>query len=192
MAESAGRLRNGPRACGAATCSTRNIPCAGSTSRTRRRTFSRVRRSTGFTPNSVILVPGAWISVTFSARSLYGHRSRAQSVSAQRAVHSPDQGLHRPAECRPAAQSGDEQPEHPGVRFLRGRLRGADSRVACDVREQRQGRLRHEGPGAPGAHMTDWGHTIDAVLSGLVATSPLEAASVALGLAYAVLAIRRS
>ena len=40
--------------------------------------------------------------------------------------------------------------------------------------------------------MTDWGHTIDAAWSGLVATSPLEAASVALGLAYAVLAIRRS
>ena len=40
--------------------------------------------------------------------------------------------------------------------------------------------------------MTDWGHTIDAVWSGLVATSPLEATSVALGLAYAVLAIRRS
>jgi nicotinamide mononucleotide transporter len=40
--------------------------------------------------------------------------------------------------------------------------------------------------------MTDWGHAIDAVWAGLVATSPLEAASVALGLAYGVLAIRRS
>lgn len=40
--------------------------------------------------------------------------------------------------------------------------------------------------------MSDWGHIIDAVSSGLAATSPLEAASVALGLAYAVLAIRRS
>jgi nicotinamide mononucleotide transporter len=40
--------------------------------------------------------------------------------------------------------------------------------------------------------MTDWGHAMDALYSGLVATSPLEAASVALALAYAVLAIRRS
>jgi nicotinamide mononucleotide transporter len=40
--------------------------------------------------------------------------------------------------------------------------------------------------------MTDWGHAMDALYSGLMATSPLEAASVALALAYAVLAIRRS
>ena len=40
--------------------------------------------------------------------------------------------------------------------------------------------------------MTDWGHAMDALYNGLVATSPLEAASVALALAYAVLAIRRS
>jgi nicotinamide mononucleotide transporter len=40
--------------------------------------------------------------------------------------------------------------------------------------------------------MTDWGHVIDAAWSGLVATSPLEAASVALALAYAVLAIKRN
>lgn len=40
--------------------------------------------------------------------------------------------------------------------------------------------------------MTDWGHAIDSAWSGLAATSPLEAASVAFGLAYAVLAIRRS
>lgn len=40
--------------------------------------------------------------------------------------------------------------------------------------------------------MNDWGHVIDAAWSGLVATSPAEAVSVALGLAYAVLAIRRS
>jgi nicotinamide mononucleotide transporter len=38
----------------------------------------------------------------------------------------------------------------------------------------------------------DWSHAIDALWSGLVATSPLEAVSVALGLAYGVLAIRRS
>ncbi len=40
--------------------------------------------------------------------------------------------------------------------------------------------------------MSEWGHAIDALWSGLVATSPLEAASVVLGLAYAVLAIRKS
>jgi nicotinamide mononucleotide transporter len=40
--------------------------------------------------------------------------------------------------------------------------------------------------------MTAWGHAMDALYSGLVASSPLEAASVALALAYAVLAIRRS
>jgi nicotinamide mononucleotide transporter len=40
--------------------------------------------------------------------------------------------------------------------------------------------------------MTDWGHAMDALYSGLMATSPLEAASVALALAYAVLAVRRS
>ena len=40
--------------------------------------------------------------------------------------------------------------------------------------------------------MTDWGHAMDALYSGLMATSALEAASVALALAYAVLAIRRS
>jgi nicotinamide mononucleotide transporter len=40
--------------------------------------------------------------------------------------------------------------------------------------------------------MTDWGHPIDTVLGGLAATSPLEAVSVALGLAYSVLAIKRS
>jgi nicotinamide mononucleotide transporter len=40
--------------------------------------------------------------------------------------------------------------------------------------------------------MMDWSRAIDSVWSGLVATSPAEAASVALGLAYAVLAIRRS
>lgn len=40
--------------------------------------------------------------------------------------------------------------------------------------------------------MTDWDHAFDAVWSGLLATSPLEAASVALALAYAVLAVRRS
>jgi nicotinamide mononucleotide transporter len=40
--------------------------------------------------------------------------------------------------------------------------------------------------------MNDWGSAIDSVWSGLVATSPAEAVSVALGLAYAVLAIRRS
>jgi nicotinamide mononucleotide transporter len=40
--------------------------------------------------------------------------------------------------------------------------------------------------------MSDWDHAIEAVWSGLLASSPLEAASVALGLAYAVLAIRRS
>jgi len=40
--------------------------------------------------------------------------------------------------------------------------------------------------------MTDWDHAIDTLWSGLMATSPLEAVSVLLGLAYAVLAIRRS
>lgn len=40
--------------------------------------------------------------------------------------------------------------------------------------------------------MIDWGGTIGAVWSGLLATSPLEAASVALGLAYSVQAIRKS
>jgi nicotinamide mononucleotide transporter len=40
--------------------------------------------------------------------------------------------------------------------------------------------------------MSDWARAVDAVWSGLAATSPLEAASVALGLAYAVLAVRRS
>ncbi len=40
--------------------------------------------------------------------------------------------------------------------------------------------------------MIDWGGVIDSVWSGLMATSPAEAVSVALGLAYAVLAIRRS
>jgi nicotinamide mononucleotide transporter len=40
--------------------------------------------------------------------------------------------------------------------------------------------------------MTDWGHAIDALWSGLETTSLLEAASVALALAYAVLAVRRS
>jgi nicotinamide mononucleotide transporter len=40
--------------------------------------------------------------------------------------------------------------------------------------------------------VTGWGHTLDTVLGGLAATSPLEAVSVALGLAYSVLAIRRS
>jgi len=40
--------------------------------------------------------------------------------------------------------------------------------------------------------MMDWSRAIDSVWSGLVATSPAEAVSVALGLAYAVLAIRRS
>lgn len=40
--------------------------------------------------------------------------------------------------------------------------------------------------------MMDWGRAIESVRSGLMATSPLEGASVALGLAYAVLAIRRS
>ncbi|MDB6101997.1 MAG: hypothetical protein JWO52_1996, partial [Gammaproteobacteria bacterium] len=38
----------------------------------------------------------------------------------------------------------------------------------------------------------NWGRALEALWSGLVATSPLEAASVALALAYAVLAIRRS
>jgi nicotinamide mononucleotide transporter len=40
--------------------------------------------------------------------------------------------------------------------------------------------------------VTDWDHAIRSVWSGLVATSPLEATAVALGLAYSVLAIRRS
>jgi nicotinamide mononucleotide transporter len=40
--------------------------------------------------------------------------------------------------------------------------------------------------------MTDWGHVIDTVLSGLAATSALEVVSVVLGLAYSVLAIKRS
>jgi len=40
--------------------------------------------------------------------------------------------------------------------------------------------------------MIDWDHAIEAVWSGLVTTSPLEAVAVALGLAYGVLAIRRS
>ncbi len=40
--------------------------------------------------------------------------------------------------------------------------------------------------------MNDWGRALDSVWAGLVATSPAEAVSVALGLAYAVLAIRRS
>jgi nicotinamide mononucleotide transporter len=40
--------------------------------------------------------------------------------------------------------------------------------------------------------VTDWEHAIDAVSSGLVTTSPLEAASVALALAYAFLAIKRN
>lgn len=40
--------------------------------------------------------------------------------------------------------------------------------------------------------MNDFGQAFDAVWSGLVATSPPEAVSVALGLAYSVLAIRRS
>jgi len=40
--------------------------------------------------------------------------------------------------------------------------------------------------------MSDPGQAFDAIWSGLVATSPAEAVSVALGLAYSVLAIRRS
>jgi nicotinamide mononucleotide transporter len=40
--------------------------------------------------------------------------------------------------------------------------------------------------------MTDWGRAMDALYAGLMATSLLEAASVALALAYAVLAVRRS
>lgn len=40
--------------------------------------------------------------------------------------------------------------------------------------------------------MTDWVHALEAVWRGLVATSLPEAVSVALGLAYSVLAIRRS
>jgi len=40
--------------------------------------------------------------------------------------------------------------------------------------------------------MSDFGSAFDAIWSGLVATSPAEAVSVALGLAYAVLAIRKS
>lgn len=40
--------------------------------------------------------------------------------------------------------------------------------------------------------MTGWGQAIDALRNGLAATSPLEAASVVLGLAYAALAIRKS
>jgi nicotinamide mononucleotide transporter len=40
--------------------------------------------------------------------------------------------------------------------------------------------------------MTDSDHVIDTLWSGLLATSPLEALSVVLGLAYAMLAIRRS
>jgi nicotinamide mononucleotide transporter len=40
--------------------------------------------------------------------------------------------------------------------------------------------------------MTDWDQVLEGFWSGLLTTSPLEAASVVLGLAYAVLAIRRS
>src|SRR5262249_19108332 len=40
--------------------------------------------------------------------------------------------------------------------------------------------------------MTDWDQVLEGFWGGLLATSPLEAASVVLGLAYAVLAIRRS
>jgi nicotinamide mononucleotide transporter len=40
--------------------------------------------------------------------------------------------------------------------------------------------------------MSDPGRALDAIWSGLVATSPAEAVSVALGLAYSVLAIRKS
>jgi len=40
--------------------------------------------------------------------------------------------------------------------------------------------------------MIDWGRTIDSAWSGLMATSPLEAASVLLGVAYAVLAVMKS
>jgi nicotinamide mononucleotide transporter len=40
--------------------------------------------------------------------------------------------------------------------------------------------------------MSDLGRAFDAIWSGLVATSPAEAVSVALGLAYAVLAVRKS
>jgi nicotinamide mononucleotide transporter len=40
--------------------------------------------------------------------------------------------------------------------------------------------------------MTDWDHVLESLWSGLLATSPLEAASVLLGLAYAGLAIKRS
>jgi nicotinamide mononucleotide transporter len=40
--------------------------------------------------------------------------------------------------------------------------------------------------------VTGWGRAIDSVLAGLAATTPLEFVSVVLGLAYSVLAIRRS
>jgi nicotinamide mononucleotide transporter len=40
--------------------------------------------------------------------------------------------------------------------------------------------------------MIDWSHALDALRSGLAATSPLEAVSVALALAYAVFAIKRN
>jgi nicotinamide mononucleotide transporter len=40
--------------------------------------------------------------------------------------------------------------------------------------------------------MTDWDHVLEGLWSGLLATSPSEAASVLLALAYAVLAVRRS
>jgi nicotinamide mononucleotide transporter len=40
--------------------------------------------------------------------------------------------------------------------------------------------------------MTDWGHALDLALTGLAATGPPEAVAVLLGLAYSVLAVKRS
>ena len=60
------------------------------------------------------------------------------------------------------------------------------------LREQRQIGVCHEGPGAADRDMTDVNRAIDSIWSGLLATSPAEALSVVLGLAYAVLAIRKS
>src|SRR6202035_3700135 len=74
----------------------------------------------------------------------------------------------------------------------RSGVRRVDPRVAGHVREQRQGRVCHESDRAPDCDMMDWSRAIDSCWIGFVATSPAEAVSVALGLAYAVLAIRRS
>src|SRR5262249_39577194 len=89
-----------------------------------------------------------------------------------------------------ALQGDHQQHEHAGVRRVRRGVRRARAGAQEDVRDERQGRVRHEGARAVSGGVMD--SFLAEVVAGLKATSPLEAVAVIFGLAYSVFAIVRS